>query len=92
MKNTDIIVQSLCPGYTKTRFYDTDEYKRINLSDVPEKLWFTSDELVEKSVKSLSNNNVICIPGIINKIAVKCRKVISKRMIRKINNLSKTGK
>lgn len=92
LKNTNILVQSLCPSYTKTSFYNTEEYKNINLSDVPEKLWFSADELVEKSVKSLSNKNVIYIPGFINKLAVKFRKIISRRMIKKINNLSKTGK
>ena len=90
LKNTNILVQSLCPGYTKTGFYDTDEYKNINLSDVPEKLWFSVDELVEKSEKSLSNKNVIYIPGFINKLAVKFRKIISRRMIKKINKLAKT--
>jgi len=83
LKNTNIIVQSLCPGFTKTSFYKTYEYKNLNLSVVPEKLWLTPDELVEISVKSLSKKNLICIPGFINKFAVKFRKIVSRIMIKK---------
>jgi short-subunit dehydrogenase len=72
LKDTNITVQALCPGFIYTEFHDTEEYKDFDRTMIPEWLWMTSDEVVEQSLNALSRNRkkVIFIPGVKNRILV----------------------
>lgn len=91
LEDTNIIVQAICPSYTRTNFYNTPEFKGLDLSAVPERLWYTPDKLVEISLNSLSKKKVICIPGIINKLAVIFRKGLSRRVIKKLSKSQRSA-
>ncbi|MCK4528821.1 SDR family oxidoreductase [candidate division WOR-3 bacterium] len=68
LKNYNIKVQALCPGFAYTGFHDTDEFKDFDRSSIPKWLWMFAQEVVEQSLKALSKNKVIFIPGIKNRI------------------------
>jgi short-subunit dehydrogenase len=69
LKGTGVKLQALCPGLTKTDFHTSMgldgevEYK---------KRWWqmpmTPEKVVQKSLKCLRRNKVLCVPGFINKV------------------------
>jgi short-subunit dehydrogenase len=63
LHDSGIRVQALCPGFTFTEFHDTSEYTRFNRQNIPGFLWLTSEKVVTNSLKSLTRQKVICIPG-----------------------------
>lgn len=67
--NKNIKVQALCPGYTKTHFFDKYDLKTSKLYR-PEYLYMTAKEVVNISIKCLRKRKVVCVPGIKNKIIV----------------------
>jgi len=66
--NFHIRVQALCPGFTYTGFHDTEEYRDFSRSSVPKALWMSAQEVAERSLKALSKNKVVFVPGIKNRI------------------------
>jgi hypothetical protein len=70
LSNTNLTLQALFPGLTRSEFFDRPEIggKTIN---VPNFLWMSSEEVVEESLKSLRRNHVICLPGLKNRIMLK---------------------
>lgn len=70
LRPTGVRVQALCPGFTHTGFHDTPEYKNFDRKVVPGFMWMTSDQVVAISLKALSRDQVVVIPGLINKIMV----------------------
>lgn len=65
--DTGVQVQVLFPGLTSTEFFERPEIgtERVN---VPSFLWMTSEEVVEESLRYLSDGKVICVPGLKNRI------------------------
>lgn len=67
-KNTDVYVQSLCPGPTISEIY---QRKETNVTIAMQKqkrpwLWryrMTPELVVEKSIRSMKKKRAICIPG-----------------------------
>lgn len=59
-------VQSLCPGLTHTGFHtaqDIARFEKIKGID----LWMEAEEVIRISLEQLDTEQVICIPGFINK-------------------------
>lgn len=67
VKNFNIFIQSLCPGFTYSEFHDTDSMRGFQRSWFPEESWMTSEEVVRKSLDAVKTGNVIFIPGDMNK-------------------------
>ncbi len=69
---TDIKVQSVCPGLTRTGFMYTDQYKEFDYSFVPDKYWMDPEEVVEESWKRLTKNyKPVVVTGRSNRFFVK---------------------
>ncbi len=80
LKNTNIVVQALCPGFTYSEFHQTEEFKGMDAySRVPKFAWMTSEKVVEISLKAIRKRKTIVITGFRNKIGVK---LINWRIIR----------
>ena len=59
-----IIIQSLCPGYTRTEFHEVGDFQNFDRKVVPDSLWMTADNVVSESLKALGKNRkTIFIPG-----------------------------
>ena len=68
VKNKNIKVQALCPGMVKTNFrkhtgYIKQNEKKNNL------IAMSSERVVKYSLRKLKGNKVVCVPGILNKLA-----------------------
>jgi short-subunit dehydrogenase len=60
-------VQALCPGFTRTEFQDT---AGLDQSAIPKGLWMSADDVVDISLRRLERNQLIVIPGLLNRLFV----------------------
>jgi len=64
-------VQALCPGFTLSEFHDDPQYAQFRIKErVPSWLWMTSEKVVDESLKGLSKGQIVCIPGLGNRLIV----------------------
>jgi short-subunit dehydrogenase len=63
LRESEIRIQALCPGFFYSEFHDTNEYTKFSRSSIPKFLWMTSEFVVRESLESLNKRTVICIPG-----------------------------
>ena len=61
---TGIKIQALCPGLTHTEFHQVAGIKK---EAIPGILWMKADRVVRISLRALTKNKVIVIPGVRNK-------------------------
>lgn len=68
LAGTGLKVQALCPGFTRTDFHERigiDKSKQKNVGIIR---WMSPEKVVDISLKCLKKNQVICIPGLWNRI------------------------
>lgn len=65
-----IVVQALCPGFTRTEFHDVGDVKGFDRKMIPDPLWMTADEVVRQSLHVLeTGKKVVFIPGWKNRLS-----------------------
>jgi uncharacterized protein len=65
LRGTNIRVQALCPGFTRTEFHDAECMKRFEVRGrLPEYFWMSADEVVDCSLRKLSGSQVVITPGL----------------------------
>jgi len=69
LRGTGVRVQALCPGFTYTDFHDRPGFEHFKRSSLPKFMWSTSEQVVEASLRALEKDQVICVPGFMNKLA-----------------------
>lgn len=71
LRNTGVRVQALCPGFVLTEFLDSPEYEQLQVkAQIPKWLWSPVEEVVEQSIRALSRDQVVCVPGFKNRMIV----------------------
>jgi len=72
LKGTGVRIQVLCPGITDTDFFAKMETSAYSFAHMKMKIFkpMSPEVVVERSLLSLSKNKAVCIPGMINKLAV----------------------
>lgn len=75
-------VQALCPGFTYSEFHDTPEYDNFNRSELPDRMWMTSEAVVDESLTALRGDEVIVIPGGQNRAMVAATRLPGGGLIR----------
>jgi short-subunit dehydrogenase len=63
---TGVRVQALCPGFTHTEFHD--DLREFDKTRTPKILWMPAEAVVEASLQGLARGEVVCIPGIGNRL------------------------
>lgn len=63
---TGVRVQALCPGFTHTEFHD--DLAGFDKTRSPGFLWMPADAVVTSSLAGLARNEVVCIPGLGNRL------------------------
>lgn len=58
--DTNLCVQALCPGFTRTEFH---AFARWNTDRVPSLAWLSAQEVVEASLRAYAQKQVLCVPG-----------------------------
>jgi len=61
LRGTGVRVQALCPGFTYSEFHDVIGFNR---KLVPKFLWMPAKSVVSASLKALSHEPVVVIPGL----------------------------
>jgi len=74
LMDTGVFVQALCPGYTITEFHEKGDYEEHDRSQVPDKMWMSSEEVVSQSLQAFQENKVIFVPGKMNQNLLKLMK------------------
>jgi short-subunit dehydrogenase len=71
LHGTGVRVQALCPGFTRTGIYDTDQLRPLHVAEqVPGWLWMSAEQVVEASLRGLARNQIVCVPGWQNRLLV----------------------
>jgi len=60
LRDTNIKVSALCPGFTRTEFHARGKMK---MSGLPNYMWTAVDQVVAKSWRYVKAGKIICIPG-----------------------------
>ncbi len=78
---SNVRVQSLCPGFTRSEFHDAAD---LDMSRVPDSLWTSAEEVVEASLKGLPSNELFVVPGWRYQTWVNMQKILPRPVLRAI--------
>ncbi len=65
LRNTNVVVHVLCPGFTRTEFHQRGGMK---MGGLPKWLWLSADEVVADAWKAAKSGKAISVPGRIYKL------------------------
>ena len=68
LEGTEIVLQALCPGFTRTEFHEVGHFSEFDRKKIPERLWMTVQDVVGSSFSALKKKTLIVIPGRKNKL------------------------
>jgi hypothetical protein len=60
---TDVRMQVLCPGLTRTEIFDS---AGADASSLPDFMWMSASAVVDESLAALERGTVVCVPGFTN--------------------------
>jgi short-subunit dehydrogenase len=75
---SNVRVQALCPGFTRSEFHDAAD---LDMSRVPEVLWHSAENIVESSLNALPGNELFVIPGWRYQAWVSMQKLLPRELI-----------
>jgi len=78
---SNVRVQSLCPGFTRTEFHEAAD---VDISGIPAELWTSVDTVVEASLNALPGNELYVVPGWRYQTWVAMQKILPKALIHAI--------
>ncbi len=67
LAGTGVTVQAVCPGLTRTGFFDSEELHGFRYQRVPQRFWMSSEEVARRA---LASRELIFIPGLHNRLLV----------------------
>lgn len=60
LRSTKVKISALCPGFTRTEFHQRG---RMKMKGLPNFMWLSAEQVVEKSWRDVKAGKVISIPG-----------------------------
>jgi short-subunit dehydrogenase len=63
VRDRDVHVSALCPGYTFSEFHDVNGSRAAMQNAIPEWLWMDAAEIAEAGYEAVEANRPICVPG-----------------------------
>lgn len=81
LQGSGVQVQALCPGFTRTEF---QQRANIDTSSLPELAWMEAADVVDASIAGLGRGDVICVPGLLNRLLASTAAAIPRPVARKI--------
>ncbi len=81
LRGTNVRVQALCPGFTRTEF---QQRAGIDVTGVPSMAWMSADDVVEASLAALQRRDLICVPGMSNKIVSTLTSALPRSITRRL--------
>ena len=92
LKDYDIVIQALAPGFTVSGFHKTEEFNQLDVNlyeTIPGIAWMSSEEVVKKSLKAVKKKKVVVVPGWKHKLSLWISKL---GIVRRPKALSKISK
>ncbi|MFM9098947.1 MAG: SDR family NAD(P)-dependent oxidoreductase, partial [Actinomycetota bacterium] len=81
LRGTNVKVNALCPGFTRTEFHQRG---RMKMTGLPEFLWLDSDDVVRAAWKSASKGKAISIPGSQYKLLTFLMRYLPRPIVRRV--------
>jgi len=81
LRGTGVCVQALCPGATRTAFF---ERAGLRLERTSGPGWASPEEVVDASLAALARGEVVCIPKLANRLDVLARRLVPRAMLRRL--------
>jgi hypothetical protein len=81
LRGTGVKVQALCPGFTRTEF---QERAGIDTGGVPSFAWMTAEAVVDSSLAALRRGEVVCVPGLGNRLLATAATAMPRAVVRRI--------
>lgn len=72
LREYGIVVQVLCPGFTRTEIFEKNDYE---MNDVPDLAWMSADEVAITSLQAIASKRFQVTPGIHNQLAWRLMKI-----------------
>jgi uncharacterized protein len=70
LKDAGIMVQALCPSYTRTGFHDDPSFDGLK-AFLPRWAWGTSRAVVDASLRGASAGRTVVVPGLLNRLTLR---------------------
>jgi hypothetical protein len=84
LRGTGVRVQALCPGFTHTEF---QQRAGIDVAAIPAFVWMTPEVVVEASLAALQRGEVVCVPGLRNRLLALLIGVVPRRLVRRVTGI-----
>jgi short-subunit dehydrogenase len=81
LRGSGVQVQALCPGFTRTEF---QERAGIDVQGIPSFAWMSADDVVDASLTALRRGEVVCVPGVGNRIVATAASAMPRAVVRRI--------
>jgi len=76
LREKDVHVTALCPGYTWSEFHDVNGQRQSVAHTTPDWIWMGADEVARSGYEASEANRAICVPGAANKAVSALLKVL----------------
>lgn len=80
LKNTNVKVHALCPGFTRTEFHQRG---RMKMNGLPEFLWLDAGEVVAHAWQSSQRGKALSVPGLQYKLLTFLMRYLPRPLVRK---------
>ena len=81
---TGVHVQTLCPGFTHTEF---QQRAGIDIAKIPTFAWMTPEAVVDASLRALQRRQVVCVPGLGNRLLALLMGAAPRRLVRRVSGI-----
>jgi len=81
---TGVHVQTLCPGFTHTEF---QQRAGVDVAKIPAFAWMTPEAVVDASLSTLQRRQVVCVPGLVNRLLALLMGAAPRRLVRRVSGI-----
>lgn len=81
LRGSGVRIQALCPGFTRTEF---QQRAGIDAARVPNLAWMEADAVVDAALAALNAGDVICVPGLTNRVVSTLTGVLPRSLSRRV--------
>ena len=84
LRGTRVRVQALCPGFIHTEF---QQRAGIDVAALPAYIWMTPEAVVAASLAALQRGQIVCVPGLMNRLLTLLIGAAPRRLVRRVTGL-----
>jgi len=81
IRGSGVRIQALLPGFTRTEF---QQRAGLDTSSIPAIAWMQPEGVVEASLAGLEKGQVMCIPGLGNKLLAPFQRLLPRGLVRRV--------